>query len=242
MKSNSMKRRAKFLLGGAVAVGALAALTGCDLQENADTDRGEQLFSQHCGSCHALTGAGTNSDVGPNLDLAFAAARKSGMDQDTIEGVVESQIANPRPASPEDTEVYMPANLVEGDDATAVAAYVASIAGVEGIEPPEFIAPEFFATNCGSCHTLGAAGTTGQTGPNLDEVLQGQSPEQVATSITDPEAAISAGFPAGRMPGTYGETLTPEQLQELVQFILTGEVPGGPGAGSKPKAPTGTGG
>ena len=62
------------------------------------------------------------------------------MDQDTIEGVVQSQIENPRPASPEDVEVYMPANLVEGEDAEDVAAYVASVAGVPGIEPPEFIA------------------------------------------------------------------------------------------------------
>ena len=52
------------------------------------------------------------------------------MDQDTIEGVVQSQIENPRPASPEDVEVFMPANLVEGEDAEDVAAYVASVAGV----------------------------------------------------------------------------------------------------------------
>ena len=172
--------------GAAAAVAALAALTGCDLQENADPERGEQLFTQKCGSCHALTAAGTNADVGPDLDLAFEAAREAGMDQDTIEGVVESQIENPRPASPEDVEVYMPANLVEGDDAEDVAAYVASVAGVAGIKPPVFIAPEFFATNCGGCHTLGAAGTTGTIGPNLDDVLPGQSPTRSRESITDP--------------------------------------------------------
>ena len=105
-------RRAMLALGAGRARRALAS-SGCDLQEDADTERGEQLFTQKCGSCHALTAAGTNADVGPNLDLAFEAARASGMDQDTIEGVVESQIENPRPASPEDVEVYMPANLVE---------------------------------------------------------------------------------------------------------------------------------
>ena len=111
------------------------------------------------------------------------------MDQDTIEGVVESQISNPRPASPEQTDVYMPADLVQGDDARDVAAYVASIAGVPGIEPPEFVAPEFFATNCGGCHTLGQAGTTGTVGPNLDQVLPGQSPMQISQSITEPGRA-----------------------------------------------------
>lgn len=234
-------RRAMLLLGGTVAVAALASFTGCDLQENADLDRGEQLFTQKCGSCHALTGAGTNAEVGPSLDTAFAASRAAGMDQDTIEGVVESQISNPRPASPEDTEVYMPANLVEGDDAVAVAAYVASVAGVEGIKPPEFIAPEFFASNCGGCHVLGAAGTTGTIGPDLDQVLSGQSPDQISESITDPEAAISAGFPAGVMPANYGDTLTPEQLQQLVQF-LTGGGGGGAGGGGAGAGGGGAGG
>ncbi len=213
-------RQAKLLVGAAMAVASLSLLTGCDLQENADLDRGEQLFTQKCGSCHALTGAGTNADVGPDLDLAFQASREAGMDQDTIEGVVQAQIANPRPASPEDTDVYMPANLVEDEDAEAVAAYVASVAGVPGIEPPEFIAPEFFATNCGGCHTLSAAGTTGTIGPNLDDVLPGQSDAMVEESIVDPEAEIAGGFPAGVMPSNYGDTLTPQQLQQLVRYLL----------------------
>jgi mono/diheme cytochrome c family protein len=219
------------LLGAAGTVAALAGFTGCDLQENADLENGEQLFTQKCGTCHALTGAGTSATVGPNLDDAFAAARESGMDHDTVEGVVESQISNPRPASPDQVDVYMPADLVTGDDAVDVAAFVASVAGVPGIEPPEFVPSEFFATNCGGCHTLSQAGTTGTIGPNLDEVLPGQSPDQISTSITDPEAQIAAGFPSGVMPANYGTTLQPDQLQQLVQF-LTQAIGGGGGAGS----------
>ena len=232
MRASGRMNRARVLLGGVAALASVGALAGCDLQENADLDRGEQLFTQKCGSCHTLTAAGTNADVGPSLDLAFAAARSDGMDQDTIEGVVQTQIENPRPASPDDPKVYMPANLVEGEDAEAVAAYVASVAGVPGIEPPDFVAPEFFAANCGGCHTLGVAGTTGTIGPNLDEIA-GQSPDQVGMSITDPEAQIAAGFPGGVMPQNYGETLTPEQLQQLVAFILgqEGGSAGGGGAG-----------
>ena len=219
MRSRGRHRQARLLLGGAFAVASLAAFTGCDLQEDADLERGEQLFTQKCGSCHALTAAGTNSEVGPDLDLAFASSRAAGMDQDTFEGVIEGQIANPRPASPEDTRVYMPANLVEGEDAVDVATYVASVAGVPGIEPPEFIAPEFFATNCGGCHVLGAAGTTGTIGPSLDEALAGQSPDEIGISITDPEAQLSPGFPGGVMPQNYGETLTPQQLKQLVDYL-----------------------
>jgi mono/diheme cytochrome c family protein len=212
-------RRLTSLLGGAVAVAALAGITGCDLQENADLDNGRQLFTQKCGTCHALTGAGTSATVGPNLDDAFKQARASGMDQDTFEGIIESQIENPRPASPDDVAVYMPANLVEGDDVVDVAAYVASVAGVPGIRPPEFEPSEFFATNCGGCHVLSQAGTTGTVGPNLDQNLPGQSPAQISESISSPDATPTPGFPAGVMPQNYGTTLTPQQLQQLVAFL-----------------------
>ena len=231
--------RVKLLFGGAFAVAAVAVGTGCDLQENADTDRGEALFTQKCASCHALTAAGSTADIGPDLDQAFAAARASGMDQDTIEGVVQAQIGNPRPASPEDTRVYMPADLAEGEDAEAIAAYVASVAGVPGIEAPEFQAPEFFASNCGSCHTLSQAGTTGQIGPNLDDVLPGQSAAQISDSIANPEAIISAGFDAGVMPANYGEVLQPDQLAELVDYLLEaiGQPAGAGGKGSGVPSP-----
>lgn len=218
MRLPRSRRQVKLLLGAVASVAALAGLTGCDLQEDADLDRGEQLFTEKCGSCHTLTGAGTNGDVGPNLDLAFEDARASGMDQDTIEGVVQRQITHPRPADPADTAVYMPADLVTGEDAEAVAAYVASVAGVPGIKPPEFVASEFFAANCGGCHTLGAAGTTGTVGPDFDEMLPGQSIEQISESISDPSAEITPGFPDGVMP-SYADTLSPQQLRQLAQYL-----------------------
>ena len=117
---------------GAILVPAIA---GCDANESADLDNGRQLFIAECGVCHYLNEAGTSSDIGPDLDSAFAAARASGQDQDTFEGVIEAQIANPRQVDESDPS-YMPRNLVEGDDLTDVSAYVASVAGVPGIEPP----------------------------------------------------------------------------------------------------------
>jgi cytochrome c2 len=87
------------------AAAAVVGLTGCDLGPKANLDKGQQLFTQKCGSCHALTGAGTNGDIGPNLDYAFKQARASGMDSDTIKGVVSYQIAHARPAAPEQTDV-----------------------------------------------------------------------------------------------------------------------------------------
>ncbi len=180
--------RAIWVVATIAAAAAMVALTGCDLGPKPDMARGQQLFTQKCGSCHTLTAAGTTAQIGPNLDYAFKEARANGQDPDTFEGVIKAQVENPRPATPEQISVYMPADLVTGDDLNDVAAYVASVAGVPGIKPPVFAPPQFFATNCGGCHTLAQAATTGTTGPDLDDALKGMSAQQISQSITDPNA------------------------------------------------------
>jgi mono/diheme cytochrome c family protein len=224
--------RAIWLIATIGAAAAVIGLTGCNLGPKPDLDRGQQLFTQKCGSCHTLTGAGTNGQVGPNLDFAFKQARANGQDSDTFAGVIKAQVENPRPADPQQTDVYMPPKLVEGDDLDDVAAYVASVAGVPGIRPPVFAPPQFFATNCGGCHTLAQAGTTGTTGPNLDEALKGMSAQQISQSISDPNAQITPGYQPNVMPQNFGQTLTPDQLQQLVSYLQTATGGGGGGAAS----------
>jgi mono/diheme cytochrome c family protein len=225
--------RAIWLIATIAAATAVIGLTGCDLGPKANLDKGQQLFTQKCGSCHTLTGAGTNGDIGPNLDYAFKQARANGQDSDTFEGVIKAQVENPRPATPQQNEVYMPADLVEGDDLNDVAAYVASVAGVPGIKPPVFAPPQFFATNCGGCHTLAQAGTTGTTGPDLDEALKGMTATQISQSISDPNAVIAPGFGPNVMPQNFGQTLTPPQLQQLVAYLQSATGGGGGGAAKK---------
>lgn len=105
-------------------LGSLVALSGCGLKQTQDTARGKQLFQQKCGGCHTLRAAGSKGTVGPNLDDAFAAAIKSGEGRSTVEGVVLKQIKLPQGGQ-------MPANLVKGKDAKAVAAYVARVAATK---------------------------------------------------------------------------------------------------------------
>jgi mono/diheme cytochrome c family protein len=213
------KGRAIWLIATIAATAAVVGLSGCDLGPKANLDKGQQLFTQKCGTCHTLTGAGTSATIGPNLDFAFKQARANGMDSDTIKGVIEAQVESPRPAATQQTQVYMPPKLVEGDDLNDVASYVASVAGVPGIKPPVFAPPQFFATNCGGCHTLQQAGTTGTVGPDLDEALKGMSAQQISQSISDPNAVIAPGFQPNVMPQTFGQTLTPPQLQQLVAYL-----------------------
>lgn len=79
---------------------------------------------------------------------------------------------------------------------------------------------ELFITNgCGSCHTLGDAGSEGTVGPVLDDTLAGQSPEMIRTSIEDPGAKVVQGFPAGTMPTNYGDVLSEGDLDQLARYL-----------------------
>ena len=202
---------------------ALAALSGCGVAETGDATRGRQLFVAKCGSCHTLAEAATTGTQGPDLDAAFAQARASGEDPDTIAGVVKAQVENPRPSNG-NPSVSMPADLVSGADLDDVASYVASVAGVPGIRPPK--APggpggQVFAQNgCGGCHVLKAAGTSGTTGPDLDKVLPGMSPAEIQKSITDPNAKLAPGYPPNVMPQNFEQTISPKDLKLLVDFLL----------------------
>jgi mono/diheme cytochrome c family protein len=219
----------------AVLVAAIAGgliMAGCDASEDADLDRGRALFQQKCGTCHALAQAGTGEGVGPNLDAAFATARADGMDSDTVEGVVQQQIASPREIAEgvEDyASVYMPADIVTGQDAEDVSAYVASVAGVPGAEPPPLgTAEEVFTEQCGGCHTLEQGAPAG-TGPNLADSLQGQDAAYIREQIVDPNSKIYEGFSPDVMPQDFEQRLPEKNLNEMVQYLL--DAAGGGGGG-----------
>ena len=76
--------------------------------------------------------------VGPNLDEAWQQADKDGLGRSTYEGLVHQQILHPSndpQVDPQTGKPYpqpMPANLVTGQDAKDVAAYVAQAAAAPG--------------------------------------------------------------------------------------------------------------
>jgi cytochrome c oxidase subunit 2 len=75
------------------------------------------------------------------------------------------------------------------------------------------------ATACGSCHTLSDAGTTATTGPNLDKGLKGKDAAFIKQSILQPSAQITPGYQDGIMPSNFGDTLSPQQIDALVQYL-----------------------
>ena len=74
-------------------------------------------------------------------------------------------------------------------------------------------------SSCGSCHAFSAAGTSGQTGPDLDEVLAGKDAKYIEQQIVDPNSEITQGYPPDVMPQDFGTSLTPQDLQGLVEYL-----------------------
>jgi cbb3-type cytochrome c oxidase subunit III len=214
--------RVGVLGAGLAAVALLAA--GCGNggvargAQRPDTNHGQQLFSQNCAACHALQAAGANGTIGPNLDNAFAGSRKQGYPNSSIENVVLDQIrlgsgpiATYTNGKKFTSQTPMPANLVKGQDAIDVAAYVASVAGVGGYAAaPGNVGTNgeaIFKANCSSCHTLAAAGSTGTVGPNLDQLTP-------AMAVVVHQVTVGGGV----MPAFKGK-LSAAQIQAVAKYV-----------------------
>jgi cbb3-type cytochrome c oxidase subunit III len=187
-----------------------------------DLTNGQKLFTSTCAACHTLAAAGTTGTIGPNLDDAFAGDVSEKYPQSSIENVVLDQIRlGSGPLATYTTnkkftpQTPMPANLVKGQDAIDVAAYVASVAGQGGYTTSGGFASLgtdgeaiFKGAGCAGCHTLAAAGATGTTGPNLDQLAPSEA--VVAHQVTSP--------PPGLMPSFQGK-LTPAQIQAVAKYV-----------------------
>jgi cbb3-type cytochrome c oxidase subunit III len=213
------------VLGAGLAAAALLA-AGCgtggvaNAGSRPDTQNGQQLFSATCGACHTLSAAGTTGTIGPNLDNAFAADVQEGYPQSSIENLVLDQI---RLGSGEvatytgkkfQKQQPMPANLVKGQDAIDVAAYVASVAGSGGYTTSVSFASFgtdgakiFKGAGCAGCHTLAAAGATGTIGPDLDQL-------KPSKAIVAHQVTVGGGL----MPAFQGK-LTAAQIQAVAQYV-----------------------
>ena len=206
----------------AALITALAA-TGCGTTGLAeagagDTTRGKELFKQKCGQCHTLADAGTAGAIGPNLDDAFRQSRADGLGVRTIQSVVRGQISYAI-EEPPTGKPGMPQNLVTGDDADSVAAYVASVASLPVREQAGTATGGAGATvdgktifaeaGCGGCHTLKAAGASGNVGPNLDDAKPPK--ELVIDRVTNGK---------GVMPSFKG-SYSAEQIAAVADFVST---------------------
>jgi cytochrome c551/c552 len=90
----------------------------------------------------------------------------------------------------------------------------------------------FLSVGCTACHVFTPAGpkASGKIGPDLDNLAAyaqkantGTLIQYITSAITSPPAPyVPPGFPTNVMPATYGNSLTPTQLADLVAFLAKG--------------------
>jgi mono/diheme cytochrome c family protein len=233
---------------GAAVLACVTALlaAGCGtggIVKGGDPAKGGALFVKgvngkpSCASCHTLKAAGAKGVVGPNLDDAFASDRQQGYENSTIEQVVRDQI--------EIAGGRMPANLVTGADADAVAAYVATCAGVD--KPPAncsvsaALGPTlpglagqgqklYASLSCQACHTTDGSKSTGPSFKGLygrqTKLTNGQTVAADMTyllnSIRDPNKQIVQGYSPGIMSSAIKPgSVSVADAKALIAFIKT---------------------
>jgi mono/diheme cytochrome c family protein len=77
-----------------------------------------------------------------------------------------------------------------------------------------------FQTNCGTCHTLYSAGTDGNYGPDLDELLAGSGTVDVKSTKARVLAAVENGLDTSTTPGRMpAKILNQEQAEEVAEFV-----------------------
>ncbi|MCS6882813.1 MAG: cytochrome c [Oscillochloridaceae bacterium] len=125
-----------------------------------------------------------------------------------------AQVPTPEPLTAE--EIGPPETT---GDAQAGAALFASL-------PPEALAAG--AVTCASCHHV-EPGSGTLVGPSLSGVAARAATrdpnltaaQYLRVSITHPNNYIVEGFTAGAMPSAFKDALTPEQIEDLVAYMLS---------------------
>jgi mono/diheme cytochrome c family protein len=94
----------------------------------------------------------------------------------------------------------------EGSATTSGGAAATEPAATGGDEAADGAAV-FASAGCKNCHTLKAAGATGNVGPNLDELMPDE--EQVAVQV----ANGGGGMPA------FGDQLSDDEIEAVAQYV-----------------------
>jgi mono/diheme cytochrome c family protein len=110
----------------ALALGACGS-EGIDVADDDPMREGAELFAERCGGCHTLGAAGANGsanralrNMGPNLDERVES------EEDVLYAIQNGGFSG----------AIMPQNIVVGEEADAVDAFVAEYAGTEVDRPP----------------------------------------------------------------------------------------------------------
>lgn len=118
---------ALILVPAALALGACGT-EGVSVPEEDSSHQGAVLFAERCSGCHTIEAAGTQGSQNRNL-------RNQGPDFDQRDVSYEDALFAIRNGG--FSGAIMPQNIVVGDDAEAVAEFLAEWSGSDVEEPPQ---------------------------------------------------------------------------------------------------------
>ncbi len=201
---------------------------------------GQQTYETYCIGCHGAEGLG-NGEAAEFLNpkprnfvngsyVYFHLGESGPLPSDeSLKITIRNGLAGgSMPAFPllTDREIQDVANYVKtfregGWDDQDPIQDASGLAGIEGETAEEL----FVNGLCNGCHQLDALGAVGGVGPSLNDIGSRLSPEEITESIVEPNVVIAENCPAGPcamgvMPQNFGERLTAEQLETLVNYLI----------------------
>jgi len=211
---------------------------------------GAGLFEANCTRCHGTQAQGTALAPCLRCEELFTTRLDEVGWEGSLEDYVISVITTGRQVSTR-PELYpgggkpaMPTwseklgGPLRDDQIRAIAAFIMNYEGyalglvptpegvvVEGADPGRVV---FSDTGCTACHTISGL-STATVGPVLDglasragdRVPNLSAEDYIRQSILDPNAYVVSGFESGVMPDNFSEVLSDQQLDDLVNFLLT---------------------
>ncbi|HSM05594.1 MAG TPA: c-type cytochrome [Longimicrobiales bacterium] len=208
---------------------------------------GEALFNG-AGACTTCHGTGTRApnlltdEAGTGEIGARCASRVDGQDCKTY---LHASMVDPGafvvegypPIMPDQRRTMSPAQIWSmvaylqsvGGEVTVTGADIAADAGAPAPPPVTAGAPEgtdpailalLQANTCLACHSI--AGPS-PLGPGFEGIGARLTPEEIETAIRDPNATAAEGFEnlLGSMPPNFGEIMTDEEIDAVVEFLAS---------------------
>ena len=180
--SSLSKVVAGLLAAGLLLASAAGALAGQEAEnpysEPADVRIGERLFLRFCGRCH---GDDAKGGIGP--DLTTGRFRHGGGDG-ALFRVISEGVSG--------TEMIPVLRNRPNQAIWQVITYLRSLSTPADLELPGSAGAgeQLFRGkgNCGNCHMV--AGEGGRLGPELSEIGNARSPEELKTDLLDPDARV----------------------------------------------------
>ena len=207
----------KALFVGLIQAALAAALivvagpaTPAQAQENTfdtlvDVRMGERVFRAQCGRCHGRDARGNDETGAPDLTTGqfSRASSDAGMFSVIRDGI-------------ENTAMIGISSRASDQTVWQIVSYINSL----NLDPGDYDLPGdtargqqvYAGANCASCHMIRGEG--GRTGPDLSTVGSRLDPDEIATSLGDPDAEVAPRWWTMRIHRADGSTIEGLRMNE----------------------------